>query len=112
MVHNNKIKVLHYVLGYDSSFSVNSIGHSGDLALFWRASFNCQIINYSTNHITVERQDANHGNWRITGYYGYPEGGRRRAAWDFLQHLSSQFVGLWCIFGDFNDILDDGEKRG
>lgn len=34
LVHNNKINVLRYVLGYDSSFSVNSIGHSGGLSLF------------------------------------------------------------------------------
>jgi len=26
--------------------------------------------------------------------------------------LSNQYAGPWCIFGDFNDIMDDNEKRG
>ena len=80
---------MRYILGYDFSFSVNSIGHSGGLDLLWRASFNCQIINYSNNHITVELQDTQYGSWRLTGYYRYPKGGRRGAAWDFLCQLSS-----------------------
>lgn len=45
-------------------------------------------------------------------YYGYPNGGRRQAAWDFLRQLSNQFTGPWCNFCDFNDILDASEKRG
>jgi hypothetical protein len=30
----------------------------------------------------------------------------------FFCQLSNQFAGSWCIFGDFNDILDASEKRG
>jgi hypothetical protein len=48
----------------------------------------------------------------LTGYYGYPNGGRRRASWDFLRTLSHQSSLPWCIFGDFNDIMDASEKRG
>lgn len=32
--------------------------------------------------------------------------------WDFLCNLSEQYAGLWYIFGDFNDIMDNSEKRG
>jgi len=92
--------------------SFNSVGRSGGLALFWRVSFNCHILNYSSNHITVEVRDSNFVRWYLTGYYGYPEGRRRRAAWDFLHHLSSHIFGLWGILGDFNDIFDGCEKRG
>jgi hypothetical protein len=56
--------------------------------------------------------DTDRGNWRLTGYYGYPNGGRRRASWDFLRTLSNQSALPWCIFGDFNDIMDANEKRG
>jgi len=42
----------------------------------------------------------------------YPNGGRRRAAWDFLRQLSQQSSRPWCIFGDFNDIMDASKKRG
>ncbi|KEH29019.1 endonuclease/exonuclease/phosphatase family protein [Medicago truncatula] len=70
------------------------------------------LVNYSNNHITVEFFDSVHGTWRLTGYYGYPNGERRRAAWEFLRQLSNQYADPWCIFGDFNDIMDDSEKRG
>jgi len=29
----------------------------------------------------------------------YPNGGRRRSAWDFLRRLSQQSHQPWCIFG-------------
>lgn len=112
LVHRNKIEAFRYLLGFDSCFSVDCISRSGGLALFWRTSSNCQLINYSNNHITVEITDSVLGLWRLTGYYGYPNGERRRAAWDFLRQLSNQYSDPWCIFGDFNDIMDDNEKRG
>ena len=62
--------------------------------------------------VTVEIIDTTLGTWRMTGYYGYPNGGCRTAAWNFLRQLSNEFASPWCIFGDFNDILDASEKRG
>lgn len=112
LVRRNKIEVFRYLLGFDSCFSVDCTNRSGGLALFRRTSSNCQLANYSNNHITVEITDSVHGPWRLTGYYGYPEGGRRRLAWDFLRQLCNQFTGPWCILGDFNDIMDASEKRG
>jgi hypothetical protein len=112
LVSRNKTEQLRYLLGFDSCFSVDRSGRGGGLALFWRTSFSCQIVNYSNNHIYVDVTDVVHGLWRLTGYYGYPEGGRRRAAWDFLRQLSNQFAGPWCILGDFNDIMDASVKRG
>ncbi|KEH43724.1 endonuclease/exonuclease/phosphatase family protein [Medicago truncatula] len=61
---------------------------------------------------SVEINDCEKGLWSLTGFYGYPNGSRRRASWDLLCHLSSQSMLPWCIFGDFNDIMDASEKRG
>jgi len=33
-------------------------------------------------------------------------------AWEILRQLVSQTTGLWCIFWDFNEIMDANEKRG
>lgn len=30
----------------------------------------------------------------------------------FFHNLSLRYRGPWCIFGDFNDIMDASEKRG
>jgi len=112
LAHRNKIEELHFLLGSDCCFPVGRTGKGRGLALFWRNSLHCQLIDFSHNHITVERNDTSLGTWRLTDYYGYPNGGRRIVAWNFLRHLSNQFTGPWCIFGDFNDILDAREKRG
>jgi hypothetical protein len=112
LVHRNKIEAFRYVLGYDACLSVDRTGRSGGLAIFWRSTLNCNLINYSNNHITLEIINNVLGTWRLTGYYGYPNGERRQAAWNFLRNLSNEYAGPWCIFGDFNDIMDDCEKRG
>jgi exonuclease III len=112
LVLSNKIEEIRYVLGFNSCFSVDRVGRSGGLAMFWNSSHNCQILDYSQNHISVEFTDIDRGNWQLTGYYGYPNGDRRRASWDLLRTLSHQSSLPWCIFGDFNDIMDDTEKRG
>lgn len=112
LVHSNKTDAFRYLLGFDNCFSVSSNGRSGGLALFWRASFSCTVLNYSDNHINVEVNDLNKGKWQFTGYYGFPEGRRRRASWDFLRNLANNTSLPWCILGDFNDILDVREKRG
>jgi len=112
LVHRNKIEELRFLLGYDCCFPIDRIGRGGGLALFWRDSLNCQLIDFSNIHITVEIVDSIIGTRRMTDYYDYPNGGRRTAAWTFLRQLSNQFAGPWCIFGDLNDILNASEKRG
>jgi len=112
LAHGNKIEELRYLHGYDSCFHVDRTGRGGGLALFWRNAFNCQLIDFSNNHITIEVTDTTLGIWRITGYYGYPHGSHRIDAWNFLRQLYNRFAGPWCIFGDFNDILEASEKRG
>jgi hypothetical protein len=112
MSNANKIEELKYVLGFDFCFTVDRVGRGGGVAIFWKNSLKCNITNYSLNHIDIEIVDALNGNWRITGFYGFPEGGRRRASWNFLRHLSQISQLPWCIIGDFNDILSSEEKRG
>jgi len=100
------------LLGFDYCISVDRTGRGGGLALFWRHFSNCTLVDFSNNHITVEIIDSVLGAWRLTSYYDYPNGSRRIAAWNFLRQLANQFTGPWCIFRDFNDILDASKKRG
>ena len=87
-------------------------GRSGGLVLYWSSSFNCSISNYSFNHIDAEIVENDKGTWRLTGYYGFPNNGRRREAWNFLRQLANVSNLPWCILGDFNDILSPHEKKG
>jgi hypothetical protein len=108
----NKMEELRYMLGFDSCFSVDREGRGGGIALMWRSSFHCSVINFSSNHVDVEVEDNVNGNWRLTGFYGFPGSGRRRDSWNFLRQLSQSSNLPWCILGDFNDILLPSEKKG
>ena len=50
--------------------------------------------------------------WRLTGFYGYPERGRRRDFWELLKSLCDRSNLPWCCIGDFNDLLGQSEKKG
>jgi endonuclease/exonuclease/phosphatase family metal-dependent hydrolase len=56
--------------------------------------------------------DGDRGDWRLTCYYGYPERGRRRQAWELLRELRDMSTLPWCIIGDFNDLLSQEDKQG
>lgn len=73
---------------------------------------NCYIQNYSQNFINVGVQDPVKGLWRLTLFYGFPHANQRRQSWDMLRQLVPPGGIPWCIIGDFNDILEVGEKKG
>jgi exonuclease III len=99
-------------LGFDSCLSVDVEGRSGGIAVLWKASSNCRIINYSRNYINLIVEDPIKGEWRLTGYYGYPEHSRRRNSWNMLMELRAMCSLPWCIIGDFNDLLSQEDKKG
>lgn len=99
-------------LGFDHAFAVDRTGRSGGLALFWRHPFECNVLNYNSNFINVEVSSVGRPVWRLRGFYGYPETGRRRDSWDLIRTLSRDNDLPWCIMGDFNDILSNEEIRG
>jgi len=59
MVEINKIEEFRYLLGYDSCFAPDRNNRGGGIALFWRNSVNCSIVNYSANHISAKIEEAN-----------------------------------------------------
>jgi hypothetical protein len=85
------------MLGNDFCFTINR-ERRGVIQLFFRILLSIALLLiYSQNHGDVEVVDSGHGNWKLIGYYGFLEGGRRRAAWNFLKQLSQTYVLLWCI---------------
>ena len=42
------------MLGYDCCFPIDRTGRGGGLALFWCNSLNCNLVDFSSNHVTVE----------------------------------------------------------
>ncbi|XP_074326770.1 uncharacterized protein LOC141664715 [Apium graveolens] len=107
-----RIKSLRMKLGFAQDFSVDRIGRSGGLAIFWKSHVDCSITGYSQNHIDIIFNENNVASWRLTFYYGYPERSRRREAWNMICRLAKISNIPWCIMGDFNDLLYSVDKKG
>ena len=111
LVHEMKIEELRIKLGFSSKFVVNSIGHSGGLAMIWDSSLSCLISSFSNNHINLIISEST-GDWRLTCYYGFPERHRRRSSWTLLRALAICSSLPWVCIGDFNDLLSPSDKKG
>ncbi|XP_031112163.1 uncharacterized protein LOC116016139 [Ipomoea triloba] len=48
----------------------------------------------------------------MTGFYDFPERGRRDESWDLLRSLANRSTLPWVVLGDFNDLIFQNEKRG
>jgi hypothetical protein len=112
LVNANNIEELRYLLRFDFCFAVDREGRGGGVALLWKTSLKCNITKYSGNRKKVEIEDNIRGNWRLNGFYGYPEGHRRKDSWNLVRNLAQNSSQPWCIIGDFNDILTADEKKG
>ncbi|KAL0427400.1 UNVERIFIED_CONTAM: hypothetical protein Slati_2914800 [Sesamum latifolium] len=69
-----------------------------------------ELVNY--NGIRVDSMEECKERWRFTGFYGYPEVCNRGLGWDILRRLAGQSTRPWIYARDFNEILEQHEKRG
>jgi hypothetical protein len=108
-----KLQVLRKSMGFEGLFSVDPMGKSGGLGLFWKEGGRMEIQNYSLHHINVKisLNDLN-GGWTFTGFYGYPDQSQRDKSWKLLSTLHSFNKQAWLCIWDFNEILDQSEKVG
>ena len=111
LVHEMKIEELRIKLGFYGKFTVNNIGHNGGLAMLWDSSLSYLIFGFSNNHINLIITEST-GDWRLTGYYGFPERHRRRASWTLLLALEIHSSLPWVCIGDFNDLSPSDKKGG
>ena len=99
-------------LQYERSFVVDSVRGGGGLVLLWKEMSWLNLISFSMNYIDVVVKIPKMREWRLAGFYGFPERSRRRESWELLKSLSRRSNLSWCCIGDFNDLLDQSEKKG
>lgn len=97
---SNMIEKLRIKFGFANCFSVDRVGRSGGLAVFWKHNVDCGIASYSNNHIDLEFKDDNVVSWRLTCFYGYPERSRRKESWDLIR----SWLGCRVVRGVFGVI--------
>lgn len=112
LVGEDTIEKLCSKLGFYKYYAVNCNGHSGGLAVYRKRNVELIISDSSVNHIDVIFLRGGQHHWRMSCYYGFPERSRRREAWNFIRLLASKSTLPWCIIGDFNDILQESDKKG
>lgn len=98
-------------LGYDRVYTVDPVGHAGGLALFWKKSVSIKMLDVNKNILDciIQMGDVSFFATCIYGPFIYRQ---RLALWEKLSRIGVGRKESWCVFGDFNDILHNGEKIG
>ncbi len=98
---------------FDSAFCVPRKDTGGGLAVFWRAKMDVKLNTSSRNHIDVDVVNMHTcKGFCLTGFYGNAETYKWKESWVLLKHLSHLSSSLWLCMGDFNEILDNSERKG
>ena len=80
-MRRRKMENVQLKLGYSSMFTVDSVGRSGCLGLFWGEETKVEIINYSHHNINAVICDRiTHVTWKFKGFYGQPDPQKRHEA--------------------------------
>lgn len=80
------------------------------MAVMWKHTVECEVVESSNNHIDIHVKERSSVAWRLTCFYGFSERSRRKDSWGFLRSLVRFNHTLWCIIGDFNDMLHTSDK--
>lgn len=74
-------------LGYDHCYLVDPVGLSGGLALFWRSTYEVEVLSVSNRIIDIQ---VKIGALRffMSFIYGDPVRHRRHAVWEVLRDIS------------------------
>ncbi|XP_074300329.1 uncharacterized protein LOC141631575 [Silene latifolia] len=96
--------------GY-AGLEVDSVGRSGGLAFWWRKDIDFEFVSASVHYMDFIVRDVS-GDWRVTGFYGWPAVADRHLSWQLLRILGRQSSLPWMCIGDFNEILFANEMKG
>ncbi|XP_029152412.1 uncharacterized protein [Arachis hypogaea] len=100
-------------MGFDKSFVVDALGHSGGIWCLWDSSvWSVDVLEHDRQYIHLKVSGNNWSPWLFTAVYGSAQKVTRRALWNSLETYASNVNLPWCLLGDFNAMLHNHEKPG
>jgi hypothetical protein len=102
---------LKWSFGFTNGVSVDCVGRSGGLALWWRNGIEVSVRPWCQYYIDA-KVTVDNKIWRFSGIYGEPRTDWRNRTWDAIRYLRSQDDLPWLCAGDFNEILKADEQKG
>ena len=98
-------------LGFDHLYTVEPLGLSRGLGLFFMDEFQVNVLFLNNRMIDIEAV-TNGIKVYMTFVYGDPVLERRDQVWERLTRFSTTRTGPWFMIGDFNEITGHNEKEG
>ncbi|KAF7143502.1 hypothetical protein RHSIM_Rhsim05G0149000 [Rhododendron simsii] len=96
-----------------TQFKNNSIGLSGGLGIFWNDSVVFEVFKFGSFFIDMQVKCVNSSSsWHLINVYLSPVDSIRYQQFNSLSEHVRNLHSEVVIWRDFNDILDQGEKRG
>ncbi|XP_024196036.1 uncharacterized protein LOC112199223 [Rosa chinensis] len=99
-------------VGLQNIIHFDRVDRASGLAFLYDDSISVNVRDVNYFYIDVDVKDSSEVQWRFTGFYGHPETEQRHISWDLLRSLAGNASIKWVVAGDFNEILDLGEKSG
>ena len=89
------MELLKVSLGFRCGLCVDSIGRTGDIAMFWADKVSLIINNFSSHHIDAHIEEEDTRMWWISGFYVHPKSALRWGSWNLLHTLSKRSQHPW-----------------
>ena len=99
------------LFGYDNLVTVDPLGRSGGLALFYNNEHQVRVLYSSNRMIDVEAVALGKMVY-LTFVYGDPVQKLREQVWERLTRYGLSRSEPWFIIGDLNEITGNHEKEG
>ena len=97
--------------GYDEVLTVEPVGLSGGLAVFWKQCYGVEVLTADKRIIDL-RVKIGSLTFFLSCIYGDPVRARRNLVWDRITSIGASRDEAWILVGDFNELLNANEKVG